>query len=223
MKFGGFKIGKSSEEKGKDKALPGGGAATQIAELEVQLNDRMDNLKQTQAKLKKLSGKKTNGKDLDDSLVMNHGPIEELSVEPGGELQDLVLPEISEADDIVEDSAEPVKLVEVKIKPDAGAASGKVPKVEPVASPPAAKAVKAEPAARPAAKETKAEAAMPPAPEKSNKDTLSKDSLSSLFAQDEEEENPLAGLMRSLPEVDTHELLEDIKEIKGIIEDWQKK
>jgi hypothetical protein len=135
----------------------------------------------------------------------------------------LVLPEISEADDIVEDNAEPVKLVEVKIKPGAGAAGGKVPKVEPVAGPPAAKEVKAEPAARPAAKEVKAEAAAPPAPEKSNKDALSKDSLSSLFAQDEEEENPLAGLMRSLPEVDTHELLEDIKEIKGIIEDWQKK
>jgi len=155
---------------------------------------------------------------------MHHGPIEELTVEPGNELQDLVLPEISESDDIVEDNAEPVKLVEVKIKPDAGVAGDKPVKVEPVAGPPAAKEAKTGPAARPAAaKEVKAEAAPPPAPEKSTKDALSKDSLSSLFAQDEEEENPLAGLMHSLPEVDTQELLEDIKEIKGIIEDWQKK
>ncbi|OGO01391.1 MAG: hypothetical protein A2Y90_03705 [Chloroflexi bacterium RBG_13_52_12] len=48
-------------------------------------------------------------------------------------------------------------------------------------------------------------------------------SLSSLFQSDEEEENPLANLLKALPDVTATELMDDLKEIKDIIKDWQKK
>ena len=43
------------------------------------------------------------------------------------------------------------------------------------------------------------------------------DSLSDLFSQDEEEVNPLASLINSLPDVTAQELLDDLQEIKEII------
>ena len=45
------------------------------------------------------------------------------------------------------------------------------------------------------------------------------DSLNSLFSQDEEEENPLASLINSLPDVTARELLDDLQEIKEIIQE----
>ena len=47
------------------------------------------------------------------------------------------------------------------------------------------------------------------------------ESLSNLFNDDEEEENPLEKLINSLPDVSTQELIDDLNEIKGIIKDWQ--
>lgn len=47
--------------------------------------------------------------------------------------------------------------------------------------------------------------------------------IRALFESDEEDENPLANLIRSLPEVTINELEDDLKEIKDIIKDWQKK
>lgn len=43
------------------------------------------------------------------------------------------------------------------------------------------------------------------------------DSLNALFNQEEEEENPLASLINSLPDVTSQELLDDLQEIKEII------
>ncbi|MFA5308862.1 MAG: hypothetical protein WC370_05160 [Dehalococcoidales bacterium] len=63
-----------------------------------------------------------------------------------------------------------------------------------------------------------AKAPAAPAEAKDAKMDLSSDSLSSLFAQDEEEEYPLAGLMQSLPDISAGELLDDIKEIKNIMQ-----
>ena len=47
------------------------------------------------------------------------------------------------------------------------------------------------------------------------------DSLSDLFSDDEEEENPLAGLITSLPDVTATELLEDMKEVQVLLREWQ--
>jgi hypothetical protein len=45
------------------------------------------------------------------------------------------------------------------------------------------------------------------------------DSFTSLFSNDEEEENPLANLINSLPDISVGELLSDLNEIKGIMEE----
>ncbi len=45
------------------------------------------------------------------------------------------------------------------------------------------------------------------------------DSFTSLFSNDEEEENPLANLINSLPDITVGELLSDLNEIKGIMQE----
>jgi hypothetical protein len=52
---------------------------------------------------------------------------------------------------------------------------------------------------------------------------LDAESLKALFTSEEEEENPLAALISSLPDVSVDELMDDLKEIKDIIKDWQNK
>ena len=47
------------------------------------------------------------------------------------------------------------------------------------------------------------------------------DSLSDLFSQEEEIENPLAGLISSLPDVTARELLDEVQEIKVMLSEWQ--
>jgi hypothetical protein len=46
--------------------------------------------------------------------------------------------------------------------------------------------------------------------------------LSGLFSDEEEEENPLANLIKSLPDYTTHEIVEDLNEIKRIIHEWHR-
>ncbi|OGO20788.1 MAG: hypothetical protein A2Z15_01995 [Chloroflexi bacterium RBG_16_50_11] len=63
----------------------------------------------------------------------------------------------------------------------------------------------------------------PPPTEKEDKNNLDTDSLKALFTHEEDEENPLINLINSLPDITVDELTEDLKEIKDIIRDWQKK
>jgi hypothetical protein len=209
MKFGGFKLGKSNEPKEKETVALDGRPAIQIAELEEQLSSKTNNLKQAEAKIKNLSGKSKSVKDVDDILVKPHGPIGELTLEPEVDLTDAAMIADEPIDGPLEIKTETIKLVELK--------------AEPVPLPPAAKKAKTEPIPPPAAKEMKAAPVPLPAVVKEAKVDLSNDSLNNLFSHDEEEENLLASLVRSLPDVAASELLDDIKEIKGIIEDWQKK
>lgn len=72
--------------------------------------------------------------------------------------------------------------------------------------------------------EIKPEAAAAPLENKKKADNADfSTSLSSLFQNEEEEENPLANLVKALPDVTAAELMDDLKEIKDIIKDWQKK
>jgi len=48
------------------------------------------------------------------------------------------------------------------------------------------------------------------------------DSINNLFSDDDEEENPLANLVKSMPDVTAEELIDDLNEIKGIIKEWQR-
>ena len=47
------------------------------------------------------------------------------------------------------------------------------------------------------------------------------DATSDFFSSDEDEENPLAGLIGSLPEVTTKELVEEAKQVTTMLREWQ--
>ena len=51
----------------------------------------------------------------------------------------------------------------------------------------------------------------------------SDDSFSNLFSTDEEEVNPLENLLNSLPDVTVRELLDDLQEIRDLLQDGQQK
>jgi hypothetical protein len=80
--------------------------------------------------------------------------------------------------------------------------------------------VKAE--AVPVNQAAQAEAPTPP-PEEEKKDEGLNQNFNSLFQSEEEEENPLANLIKGLPDVSADELVKDLNEIKDIIKEWQKK
>lgn len=70
-----------------------------------------------------------------------------------------------------------------------------------------------------------AEAKKEPANEEAEKEPSNEkedDSINSLFSQEEEEVNPLANLINSLPDVTAQELLDDLGEIKEIIREWER-
>jgi hypothetical protein len=130
--------------------------------------------------------------------VKPHPPLQELSLDAdlGGEDTDsLNILDPSAA----EEEGEPIKLVEVQPNPAAAAES----------SPPAAVQAPAPEA--------------PKEPDKKNDPMDLGASISSIFTDEEDEENPLINLIKSLPEVAAAELIDDLKEINDIIKDWQKK
>jgi len=59
--------------------------------------------------------------------------------------------------------------------------------------------------------------------EKEPPKTEDDDSFSNLFSSEEEEVNPLANLINSLPDVTTRELLDDLREINELLQDGQQK
>jgi hypothetical protein len=54
-------------------------------------------------------------------------------------------------------------------------------------------------------------------PEEKAKD----DAMPDFFSSDDDEENPLAGLIGSLPEVTTQELVEEAKQVTTMLREWQ--
>ena len=210
MQFKGFRIGKPKEKNEKTEIK--NNAATPVAVLEEPLNSSTKNLKQTAKQLKKLSGKSGNSGENADTRVRPHGPIGELEVGEEVDLKDGDSLTDENDDTLQEESVEVVKLVEVSadVATSLKAKAATSPKAE-AAIPP-----KTQTAASP-----KAEAASPPKEDKTKSEDA--DSLNKLFSSDDEEENPLANLIRSMPDVTTEELLEDLNEIKEIIREWQQK
>ena len=193
MIFKGFKFGKN-KDKEKEKKSADDAASTQIAELEEHLKERTDDLAETEMKLKKLSGKISEIEEIDTSEARPHGPIGELSIAPEDSLSGVDTDEDEEEEDVLE----------IKKKPEDA-----VPE-------PKEKAVDANSA------ETKEEGTYSASTKRPDKQ-LDAESLKALFTSEEEEENPLAGLINSLPDVSVDELMDDLKEIKDIIKDWQNK
>jgi hypothetical protein len=154
-------------------------------------------------KMKDTLNTKTKSLEETEAAVGPHGPIGELSLETDDpdtkkELDD----EITQPP-----GTEPViKVVEMSKKPEAN----RGPTTEALSGTPKA-----------------AETKTPEKPPTLASATVAKpeavdDSLSNLFSSHEEEVNPLASLINSLPDVTVQELVDDLNEIRGIINEWQK-
>jgi len=195
MLFKGLKFGK---KKDKEKENPTVESTTKppIEKLEAQLRDRTDGLAQTEKRLKRLSDKVSELGEPENVLEHPHRPLGELSIEPVDSLSGVDTDEQEDIDVKHEIGPEDENLAEFVAEPQAET-------------------------------ETEAEAQPQPKPltstKKVEKGSLDADSLKALFASHEEEENPLKSLINSLPDISIDELMDDLKEIKDIIRDWQKK
>jgi len=138
-----------------------------------------------------------NAKELENTPPQPHGPLDELSVEPRDQLQEL--DEEVDTDALLGEDHEEIQVVEVGAGAGAAAPAEELKVVE----------VTAE--------------ANAPAEEKNKpvKEEAS-DSLSNLFNDEDEEENPLANLINSVPDVTAQELLDDLEELQGIISEQQR-
>ena len=175
MRFKSFKIGKSKEKPDKDTAEVSDALATPIAVLEEQVDNKTEELEATEQEPKELSDTTKDSEADKDAPPQPHGPLSELSVEPGDELSD----EETDIGTLFGEADEQVKVAEAEA--EAGA---------------------------------EAEAAAPAEAEKQPATEEESDSLDSLFSQEEDEVNPLANLINSLPDVAAQELLDDLQEIK---------
>jgi hypothetical protein len=136
---------------------------------------------------------------LDAEPIKPHPPLQELSLDTpeGGGNGDTVAAE--EADLPADEAGQPIKIVEIQVDPA-------------VTAPPPTPVVSSPPPALKKDAGTK---------EADPMDLSS--SISNIFENVDDEENPLANLIKVLPDVAATELLDDLKEINDIIKDWQKK
>ncbi|MFH1646282.1 MAG: hypothetical protein ABID71_01135 [Chloroflexota bacterium] len=195
----GFQLGKSKNKAvGKD-APAEDNTASQIAEMEEQMSTRTKGLEATAQQLQELSGAagEAGGKE---AAAGPHGPLGELEVAPDDNGEDIGFDSVINVAGTPGGAVEVVKMAEVG-GPVAAPAASEEEQVKVVAA--TAEAPPAE-----------AAAAAPAKPE-------GDDSFNNLFSDEEEDENPLANLINGLPDVTTEELLDDLKEIKEIIQEWQ--
>lgn len=207
MRFKSFKIGKSKEQPDKDTAEAGDTLTAQIADMEEQVNNKTKELEATEQELKELSDTakvSEESEEDEDTPPQPHGPLDELTVTPEDELFDIG--EETDIGALFGKADEGLKVVEVTAGADAPDEGLKVVEVAAGADAPAE--AEKEPA--------NAEAEKEPSTEKED------DSINSLFNQEDDEVNPLANLINSLPDVTAQELLDDLGEIKEIIREWER-
>ena len=195
MRFKSFKIGKSKEKPDKDTAEAGDTLTAQITDLEEQVNNKTKELEATEQELKELSDTAKVSEEDEDTPPQPHGPLDELTVTPEDELFDVG--EETDVGALPGEADEGLKVVEVTAGADAPDEGLKVVEVAAGADAPA-------------------EAEKEPSTEKED------DSINSLFNQEDDEVNPLANLINSLPDVTAQELLDDLGEIKEIIREWER-
>jgi hypothetical protein len=123
--------------------------------------------------------------------IKPHGPLVELSLDSAGDLDDMELNEEVNDSITTEEDGEPVKLVELKTEAEELAEEDSIGLDTDTLAP------EEEP--------------------EEEKPKPADDSFDSLFANDEEEENPKASLIESLPDVSAQEILNDISELKEIM------
>jgi hypothetical protein len=196
----GFGLGGKPKDKNQEKPDVSSNDSSKVVEMKNKLSSRTKGLEETEKKLNGLIA--DNGTS---EASGPHGPLVELSLEPGQ------LETEQETDD-EEISVEPkesvIKVVEMSKIPEAN-----TPVVTEIKSGTAGiKDIKTSDAPAPAA----------PADKPEGKPESEEDSLSNLFSTHDEEVNPLANLISSLPDVTIQELVDDLSEIRGIIKEWQK-
>jgi hypothetical protein len=136
--------------------------------------------------------------------VRPHAPLQELSLDAEVTTEGSDGTQLLDPTAVPEEEGEPVKLAEIQINP-----ADSIPPPPP---------------------QPKAASAPPPPPAPIGKDTAKKTdlmdlgaSIGNIFNDLEDEANPLANLIKVLPDVAATELIDDLKEINDIIKDWQKK
>ncbi len=204
-----FKLGKPKEKpvKGIDDALKDI-TAERIEKMEQRIYGRAKDLEEKAQQIQGLADKSGNTGDVP---LGPHRPLGELTLDADDKSAGLVqVIKLTESDDAEEEETK-VKLVEVSAvnaPPPAKAAPAKLTET---------KADQVKP------NDIKAAPAKPPEKAKETKPDDSADSLGNLFSQHEDEVNPLANLINSLPDVTAQELIDDLKDIKRIIKEWQAK
>ncbi|HJX13530.1 MAG TPA: hypothetical protein VJ377_08395 [Dehalococcoidales bacterium] len=193
----GFQLGKSKGKAGGKGAPAEDNTASQIAEMEEQMSTRTKGLEATAQQLQELSGA-AGGTGEKGAAAGPHGPLGELEVAPDDNGEDI------EFDSVIDVAGTPGEVVKVVKMVEGGG---------PVAAPATGEEEKVK-LADATARAAPAEAAAPAKPG-------GDDSFNNLFSNEEEDENPLANLINALPDVTTEELLDDLKEIKEIIQEWQ--
>lgn len=209
MRFKSFKIGKAEEENNSE----GNGEISrqEVAEMEKKMSDKTKKLEDTARQIKDLSEASIEIDD-NDNIPGPHGPLIELTVEPGDEITDIdtekELKDLMDMSD--DDEEEEIKVVEVIDK-----------KV--ITTPTKEEMAQKE-------EQLRADAGENPVESVESKDLSAVDDLSgdgmddsfaNLFSDDEEEANPLANLIANLPEVSAQELVAELEEIKQLIKERQ--
>ena len=189
MRFKSFKIGIIKEKPdGEDTAEADDTSAVQITETEEPLNNKDEDLQETEQPSGELADTANDPEKHEDTPPRPHGPLGELLVEP----EDDLTYDDTDVGTLLDDADEEVKVVKIGAESTAPAEEPKVVEAGAGADAPAEAEIETS------------------------------DSLSNLFDDEDEEENPLAALINSLPDVTTQELLDDLEEIQGIINDQQR-
>ena len=196
MRFKSFKIGKTGENSVEETGQAETVTATEVADMEEKITNKTKKLKDAEKQLMGLADSAKIPEEDEDEIPGPHGPLIELTIEPGDELVDLdteaELNTLMVTDE--KDEEQDINVVEAGNK-DTAEATDKAEKND--------KSEQGE------------EAKSDIAPQDSN------DDFSNLFSDEEEEVNPLANLINALPEVSAQELVNELEEIKEIIRERQ--
>jgi hypothetical protein len=196
--FDNLSLGKLGSKNKKDIPATKDTKAAKVAEIEKKMSGKAKKLEKAAEELHELAATKDITKIIDTAPARPHGPAGELEVEPEDQETSagITLDEVENIDSIK--LGEEIKIAEVS----------------------AVKVAAAKAAPTAAAKATSSPAPAAPVEEKKEAKPDDNESLNNLFSTNEEEENPLASLINSLPDVTARELIDDLSEIHRIIKEW---
>jgi len=200
--FKGLPLGKLKEKEAESGVVIEGPTAEQLSEMQKKLNGRKKDLEAATRQIQDLVSISEMDID-DDEPIGPHGPIQELTLEDiPEEDEDILAPpeDMNENEPAVHTmkiktsvSADvPEEDLELKEMMDTSLQEG-----------------------------TDSETEGSNEAEKQEGETDLSNSFGDRFEDDEDDENPLAALIKNMPDVSVQELIDDIDEIKGIIKEWQ--